>query len=430
MQYISVFFLLWAASVAAHAAADAGTPAVELDRIVAIVNDDVITRTELDAAMEVIRGQIEQGRMRTPPDDVLERQVLERMVTQQIQLQLAERTGIRVDDNALNRALSTIAAQNGLSLSEFRDVLENDGFSFEAFREDMRDEITISRLHQRQIESQIMTTEGEVDRFLETQKTQGSGADEYRLGHILVAIPEAASPDRIQSAKRKAEEVLERLTTGADFTEMAIAYSDSPQALEGGDLGWRGPGELPTLFAGVVPRMSVGQVSEILRSPSGFHIIKLLDHRGADRHIVTQTHARHILIKTNELITDDDAVRQLDGLREQVLAGADFAELAIAHSDDSGSARKGGDLGWVAPGETVRQFEDVMAKLDAGQVSKPVQSEFGWHIIQVLERREHDDTENFERNKARELLHKRKRDEETQTWLRRLRDEAFVEYRL
>ena len=300
MRYIAILCLCWFATVTVFAANETPeTPRIELDRIVAIVNDDIITRTELDASLAIIQRQIEQSSGRAPPRDALERQVLERMITMRMQLQLAERTGIRIDDNTLNRALGNIAAQNGMSLGEFREVLEHDGFEFETFREDMRDEITVSRLHQRQIESQIMITEGEIDRFLETQKSQGKASDEFRLGHILVSVPEAASPETIQQARHKAEDILARLKQGADFAETAIESSDSPQALDGGDLGWRGVGELPTLFASVVPRMSVGDISEIMRSPSGFHIIKLIDYRGAERHVVMQTHARHILIRTS-----------------------------------------------------------------------------------------------------------------------------------
>jgi peptidyl-prolyl cis-trans isomerase SurA len=409
---------------------DGAAHAAELDRIVAVINDDVITRTELDNAIAIIKRQLAQSDTRLPPADVLDRQVLERMIGMRMQLQLAERTGIRVDDTTLNRTVGVIAEQNRLSLSEFREVLEQDGFSFEKFREDMRDEIIISRLNQRQIENQIVVSEGDIERFLDTQKTQGKATDEYRLAHILVAVPESASPDRIQDARKRIDAVMTQLRQGADFGQTAMASSDSPQALEGGDLGWRKAGELPTLFASVVPRMAAGDISEVMRSPSGFHIIKLIDQRGAERLIVTQTHARHILLKPNELVPEEAVIARLEDLRDQVLAGTDFAELASRHSADTASAKRGGDLGWLSPGDTVPAFEKTMNALAAGEISAPVQSNFGWHIIQALERREHDDTDDSERNKARDLIRKRKIDEETQAWLRRLRDETFVEYRL
>lgn len=404
--------------------------ATEVDRIVAVINDDVITRTELESAAAVIKRQLEQNNARLPPPEVFDRQVLERLINMRMQLQLAERTGIRVDDATLDRTLANIAAQNDLSLGEFRDVLEQDGFDFEKFREDMRDEIVISRLHQRQIEGQVTVSELEVERFLDTQKTQGRATDEYHLAHILVAVPESASPERIQEAQRRIDSAMSELRNGADFAQMAMTWSDSPQALDGGSLGWRKAGELPTLFASVVPRMNVGDISEIMRSPSGFHIIKLLDYRGAGRHVVTQTHARHILLKPNELVAEAEVVARLNEFRERIAAGADFADLATRHSADTATAKKGGDLGWLSPGDTVPAFEAAMDALKPGEISVPVQSSFGWHIIQALERREHDDTDEFERNKARELIRKRKIDEETQAWLRRLRDETFVDYRL
>lgn len=428
-NYLSALCLLF--GLLPVATAVTGTArAAELDRIVAVVNDDVITRGELDNAIAVIKRQLAQTDTRLPPPDVLDRQVLERMIGMRMQLQLAERTGIRVDDTTLNRTVGVIAAQNQLSLGEFREVLEQDGFSFEKFREDMRDEIVISRLNQRQIDNQIVVSEGEIERFLEAQKSQGRATDEYHLAHILVTVPESASPERIQDARKRIDAIMAELRQGADFGQTAMASSDSPQALEGGDLGWRKAGELPTLFASVVPRMAPGAISEVMRSPSGFHIIKLIGSRGAERLIITQTRARHILLKPNELVPEEAVIDRLRDLRDQVLAGADFADLASRFSADSASAKRGGELGWLSPGDTVPAFEKTLNALAAGETSEPVQSNFGWHIIQALERREHDDTEESERNKARELIRKRKIDEETQAWLRRLRDETFVEYRL
>ena len=427
-------------NVAANAAPT--TAQMKIDSIVAIVNDAVITYTELEDQTRTIRQQLRQQNTPAPDSAVLQKQVLERLITSRLQLQLAASTGIRVDDDTLNRAINRIAEQNKLSLSEFRSLLEKDGFSFDKFREDIRGEITITRLRQRQVDSRITVTDQEVAQYLATQARQGKSDDEYRLGHILIALPEAAAPEKTQAARQKAEQILEKLQakvgaradtsaeTGADFKETAIAMSDGQQALEGGDLGWRSAGQLPSLFAPLVPAMKVGEISSIIRSPGGFHIIKLLDYRGGKRHTSTQALARHILIRTTELITDDDASIRLEQLVQRIKKGEDFAELARTHSDDKISAAKGGSLDWVSPGDMVPAFEQAMNELQPAQISAPFKSEFGWHIVQVQERREHDDTEEYTRTQAQEALRSRKIEEEYQNWLRRLRDEAYVEYRL
>lgn len=407
---------------------------VEIDSVVAIVNDAVITRSELDDQIRTIKQQLRQQNTPAPAANVLQKQVLERLISSRLQLQLAANTSIRVDDDTLNRAINRIAVQNKLSLTEFRAVLEKDGFSFDKFREDIRDEITITRLRQRQVDSRITVTDQEVSQFLAAQARQGKSDDEYRLGHILIALPEAASPEQIQAAQQKAEKILEKLQAnaegGAGFKETAIAVSDGQQALEGGDLGWRSAGQLPSLFAAQVPAMKVGELSGIIRSSGGFHIVKLLDYRGGKRHTVTQTLARHILIRTTELITDDDASMRLQQLVQRIKKGEDFAELALSVSDDTLSAAKGGGLDWVSPGDMVPAFEQAMNELQPEQISVPFKSEFGWHIVQVQARREYDNTEEYTRNQALEALRSRKIEEEYQNWLRRLRDEAYVEYRL
>ncbi len=409
-------------------------PLQPLDRIVAIVNDDVITATELEQRIDLLEQQLRQQGGARPPRDVLRRQLLERLILTRIQLQLADATGIRIDDETLNTTLTNIAAQNNLTLSEFREVLEADGFDFAQFREEIRQEIIIRRLRQRQVESRITVTEQEIDNFLINQRAQGKADEEYRLGHILIALPEAASPEEIRTARARAEEVLARLRAGEDFAATAIAVSDGQQALEGGDLGWRKAGQLPTLFADRVRDMAVGDLAGPIRSPSGFHLIKLLDKRHGQRHVVTQTRARHILIRpltrADGSRDDDAALAQIRRLRERLLAGEDFAELAQAFSDDKASAIDGGDLGWVSPGQMVPEFERAMTALAPGEISEPVKSGFGWHLIQVLERREHDDTETRARNQARNQIFQRKVEEAAANWLRRLRDEAYVEYRL
>lgn len=407
---------------------DAITP---VDRIVAVVNDDVITQSDLDLQIRTVTQQLRQQNAEIPPDDVLQKQVLERVIVRQLQLQMAESTGIRVDDDTLNRALETIAKQNNLSLSEFREVLARDGFDFATFREDIRKEIIISRLRQRQVANRITVTEQEVDNFLATQQVQGSpaAAEEYHIAQILISLPEAPSPEQIQTAQAKAQQVLDKLRAGEDFKQIAMALSEDPQALEGGVLGWRSAGQLPSLFTDIVTKMNPGDISDLIRSPSGFHIIKLIEKRGETGHLVKQTQARHILIRTNEITSDQDAQTRLEQLRQRVVGGEDFATLARSHSEDATTAVNGGSLGWVNPGDLVPLFEEAMNSLEPGQVSEPFQTQFGWHIVQVVERRDHDNTDEMKRSQAREAIRQRKTEEELQAWLRSLRDEAYVEYK-
>jgi len=402
-----------------------------LDRIVAVVNEEVITALELKAEMGLIKKQLSQQNTRLPSDAVLEKQLLDRMILRRIQLQMAKRVSIRVDDDMLNRTLENIAAQNRMNLSQFRSALQNEGINFESFRENMRDEITVNRLQQRQVRSRIVVTQQEIDNFINNQKLRGGKDKEYHLGHILISVPEAASAQEIKNARAKAEKIVQDLRAGADFTQTAISLSDGQQALEGGDLGWRRADALPSLFADWVLQQDVNNVSEALRSPSGFHIIKMLDIRdNQPQHVVTQTHARHILIKPFDEADSDDARARLEKIRERIIAGEDFAALAKAHSDDPGSGAEGGELGWVNPGEMVPSFEQGMSALAVDELSGPVRSRFGWHVIQVLERRNQDVTEQVQNKNASDAIRERKLDPAMQAWVRRIRDEAFVQNRL
>jgi len=403
---------------------------VELDRVVAVVNDDVIVLSELERRIATVRAQLRQSGTPPPPRELLEQQVLDRLIVERIQLQRARSAGIRVDDEALNRAVAGIAQQNNLTLRQFRDILERDGFDFSRFREDIRRELLISQLQQRQVTNRIVVSPREVENWLATRAKQGSGENEYRLSHILLALPEAASPEQIAAVRAEAEQVLERLRAGAVFSQTAVAVSDGQQALDGGDLGWRKSTELPTIFADVVPDMEAGDVSDLIRSPSGFHIIKLEQVRGEERFVITQARARHILIVPDELVSDADAEVRLTQLKQRIEGGEAFEELARSHSHDPATAVKGGDLGWVSPGQTVPEFEQEMNQLAPGEVSDPFRTQFGWHIVQVVERRDFDDTEQVRRSKAAEQIRARKREEELQMWMRQLRDEAYVEYRL
>lgn len=402
----------------------------EIDRIVAVVNNDVIVESELRARLRDVRAQLRESGTPSPPEAALTRQVLERLILDKLQLQRAGDTGLRVEDEELNKAIERIAERNKLTVRQFRDVLERDNVDFAQFREQMRNEILLTRVRQRAVERRVSVSDREVDNFLSTAKQQGSSIDEYRLSHILISVPEAASAEQLDSARARTEEILSRLAGGEDFAQVAAEVSDGQQALQGGDLGWRKSAEMPTIFAHAVPTMQPGDLSPIIRSPSGFHIVKLVDLRGDSRYVLTQTHARHILVRPNDIVTDTEARLRLEQIRIRVENGEKFDELARSHSDDTVSATRGGDLGWVSPGDTVPAFERVMESLRKGEISEPFRTQFGWHVVQVVERRDHDGTEQVRRTRAREQIRKRKLDEEVQNWLRQLRDEAYVELRL
>lgn len=420
MKYLIAALLLLASNVWA----------APLDRIIAVVNDEVILESELMDMEQTVRQQLRQRQAAVPPGDILRKQVLERLIMQRLQLQRAEQIGVRVGDDALNAALRQIADNNNMTLRQFRDVLEEDGYDFSDFRETIREEMIISRLRKAQVEDRVVVSDREVDNFLATQTVQAGDSEvEYQLQHILISLPEAASPEEVQQAQEKLRKVQALLDEGGDFGQIAAGYSDGQNALEGGELGWRKQGELPSLFADIVPDMAVGEISEPLRSGSGFHLVRLKDKKSEETHLVKQTLASHILIKTNELVTDEEAKERLNQLRLRIINGEDFAELARAHSDDTGSAIDGGSLGWVSPGVMVPEFQEKMDELATGEVSEVFQSRFGWHLIKVFDRREENMAEEYKRSKAREQIRQRKIDEELESWLRAMRDEAYVEYR-
>jgi peptidyl-prolyl cis-trans isomerase SurA len=401
---------------------------IEADRIIAVVNDEVITLNELTARMAAVERQLRQQGTQMPPRDVLEKHILERMILDRVQFQLARETGMRIDDAQLDQTIARIAESNRIGVAQLRASLERDGISWSKFREDIRGEIVVGRLREREVDSKIVVSEGEIDNFLATAGMAGN--EEYNLAHILLRVPEQAKPEQLARLQARAEEIISQLRRGADFAQMAASYSDAPDGLSGGAMGWRSLERLPTLFAEAVPKLKPGEVSEVLRSPAGYHIFKLLDRRGGaiKAQPVEQTRARHILIKTSELVSETEARRRLVALKERLTHGADFAELARLHSNDL-SAAKGGDLGWLNPGDTVPEFERAMNSLKPGEVGEPVQSPFGWHLIQVMERRM-DISQERVRQSARQTIRDRKADEAYQDWLRQIRDRAYVEYRL
>lgn len=399
-----------------------------LDRIVAIVEDDVILDGELQAEVDVIAQRIKASNAVVPPSYILRKQVLEKLIIEKLQRQLAERSGIALNDEMLASAAADIARRNNMTPAQFRVELEKQSISYRSFLENLRNEVIINQLRGREIGSRVNVSDREVEHFLETESKLGSEATQYHLGHILVAIPEGASSSVIQKAKQKAEEIIQDLRGGRDFVQVAMSQSDGSEALTGGDLGWRSINQVPTLFVDEVSDLKQGDVPDPIRSPSGFHILKMLELKGGDQqHIVTKTHVRHILMKTNDLIDDDEAKKRLNNLKRRIADGDSFDALAKAHSDDKGSALNGGSLDWVAPGALVPEFEEAMNALAIDEISKPVQTQFGWHLIQVLGRKQQDDSEDYKKEQVREVIRKRKIEEETELWLRRLRDEAYVE---
>jgi peptidyl-prolyl cis-trans isomerase SurA len=426
MQKLFVLVAACAALVTSPAQA-----VVLVDRIVAVVNKDVVTYSELNEAVGMAERQLRRQGTPAPERGVLERQMLERLILDKAQLQLARDSGIRIDDLQLDRAVERIAQSNNMTLADFRRALEADGVSFDGWRNEIRQQMTMARLREREVENRVQVTDSEVDLFLEQLKTRPAEGTEYNIAHVLVRLPEGASPERIRQARSRAEQALAEAKSGVPFARVAASYSDAPDALQGGQIGWRSHERLPEIFADALVHMKPGDVSEPLRSPAGFHILQLVEVRGATAQApVQQTRLRHILVRTDEAVSEAEARRKLLDLRDRVVAGgADFAELARVYSDD-GTATRGGELDWVYPGDTVPEFEHAYQELKIGEVSQPVRTPFGYHLIQVLERRSSDMSPERKRLQARQTLRERKADEAYQEWLRQLRDQTYVELRL
>ena len=405
-------------------------PIVPLDRVVAVVNDEALTQYDLDEQKRVIVLQMSAQKVPLPPPDVLDKQLLERLIVDRSLMQYAKDTGVRVDDVQVERTIARIAQDNKLSLDQFRVAVEREGISYAKYREDMRNEITVQRLREREVDSRISVSDAEVDNFLATLAAQTGGETEYRLSHVLVLVPEQASADQIDAKRRRAEEALKQIQGGADFAQVAAGFSDAPDALKGGDLGWRAPARLPTVFSEPVRGMKPGEVSGVLRSSTGFHVVKLQEVRSRNQPtVVEQTHARHILIKVNEVTSESEGKTKIDRIKDRLDTGAKFDDQARLNSEDA-SASKGGDLGWLSPGDTVPDFEQAMNKLKVGETSGPVRTPFGWHLIGVSERRTQDVTTERQREQARQALRARKSEENFQEWVRQIRDRAYVELKV
>ncbi len=417
-------------SVAVAQTRELATKGQLLDRVAAVVNDGVVLNSELEDQIAIVSERLRAQKLELPPQNVLRQQVLERLVLQEIQAQRANKAGLKVPDETLNAALTDVAQRNGIPLSQLPEALQSQGIDYSAYREEMRKELTLGLLRQRDVLQRISITPREIDQYLEKQAKTPSADQEYNVSHILIAVPQEATPAQLEEAAKRAQEVYTRAKGGEDFAKLALAYSKSQTALEGGALGWRKGGELPTFLTDVVAKLKPGEVSEPLRTPTGFHIVRLNEIRGTDhKGIENQVHVRHILMKTTELADDATVKQKLEALRDQILKGADFAVLAQTNSEDPGSGSQGGDLGWSGPGTFVPEFEAAIASLKDGEISEPFHTQYGWHIAQVLGRREFDNTDELRRRQAIEAIRASKSDEETELWLRRLRDDAYVEYK-
>ncbi len=428
-------FLLALASLAfstAHAQTrEASSSGVLLDRVAATVNEGVVLTSELDEQMILITERLRAQNLELPPENVLRRQVLDRLVLQELQMQRADRAGIKVSDETLNNALTDVARSNNIRLADLPEALAAQGIDYAGYRETIRKELAMQILRQRDVIQRINVSPREIDQFLERQKKMPDEQNQYDVSHILIAVPQAATPEELDAAARKADEVYQKAIAGEDFGRLAVAYSNSQTALEGGSLGVRRGSELPTFLAEPIATMKAGDVTKPIRTPSGFHLVKLNEVKGGQQVIVNQVHARHILIKTNELQDDATVKQKLENIRDRILnKGEDFAAVASVVSEDPGSASDGGDLGWANPGTFVPEFERQLAQLQPEEISQPFRTQFGWHVIQLLGRRTFDTTEDVRRQRAFVALRESKADEETELWLRRLRDEAYVEYKL
>ena len=428
LKFVSIFsLLLFCLSVNSEPLMQ--SEIIKMDRIVAIVDQVVITENELADRIKTVTAQLEKQGTELPPPAVLEKQILERMITDSLQLQFASQTGLRVDDNQLDKTIERIANQNKMDIPTFKKALLEDGIQYRKFREDIRNEITLARLREREVDNRINITESEIDSFIAMQAASNS-SDEFEISHILVRAPEDTAPEDLKKLRAKAEEALTQLQAGKDFAKISASFSDAPNALEGGSLGWKNGSQIPALFFEALKPLKAGEVSGILRSPNGFHILKVTNRRGGTSPLgVGQTHVRHILIKFSEVVSEKDAMTRMISIKERLDNGEKFEDLARQYSDD-GSAKSGGDLGWVNPGDTVPEFEKTMNALAPGEISNIIKTQFGLHILQVIDRRNQDMSKEAARIKARQEIRARKSDEAFQDWVRELRDRAFVELRL
>jgi peptidyl-prolyl cis-trans isomerase SurA len=404
--------------------------AVSLDRVVAIVDKDVVLESELNARkisiLERLRGQYQQ----LPPEDVLNKQILDQLIIERIELGMAERYDITIEESEIDQAIGRVLQKNQITLAQLEADLQSQGLDIEGLRKQMRNELTINNLQQGVVNSRIKVTEQDINNFLASSDGKYATSPDYHIGHILIAVSSSADADAIAEAEKQANEIHQKLVNGSDFAQMAISFSNDQAALQGGDIGWRKLAQLPELFGNQMLNLAEGQVSKPFRSGAGFHILKNIEQRGGGEQLVEQTHARHILVKTSEIMDDAQARQKLLELKARIEKGEDFAVLARENSEDTGSMLSGGDLGWSMPGMFVAEFEEAMKSTTIGSISRPFKSQFGWHILQVLERRKEDMSDKMKRNQAANVLRARRFDEEFQLWLTQIREEAYVEIKL
>ncbi|WP_323845661.1 peptidylprolyl isomerase [Microbulbifer magnicolonia] len=429
-KFTSMRGLLALLALCSLAAGTASAQVQTLDRVVAVVDDDVVMASELQQRMDTIVNQIRAQQVQAPPVDILRRQVLEQLIIERLQLQMASRAGVTVSEAELDQAIARVQQGAGVSPEEFRQRLEADGLTMKSFRQQIRQELLIRRVEQGSVNRRIQITEQDIDNFLRSKEGEFWKSPQYELGHILIPVSSSAPADEVTKAREKAQQLAQQIRGGADFRQLAIANSAGQNALSGGDLGWRKTVELPTLFADALEELKVGEVTEPFRSDAGFHLLKIHAQRGATEQVVEQTKVRHILVKPSAILSDDDAYNKLIDLREQIMKGADFGELARENSEDIGTMLSGGDLGWSMPGQFVPEFTQAMDNTPVGEVSMPFRSQFGWHILKVDGRRKQDMTDQYIRNQAANLLRNRRYEEELQNWRREIRDQAYVEIKL
>jgi peptidyl-prolyl cis-trans isomerase SurA len=401
-----------------------------LDKVIAVVDKSVIMQSELDERLLQVVHNARANKLALPNMETLQKQVLDHLISEHLQLQMAQRVGFRVSDEQVNQSIEQIRRANQLSPEQFAAQLQHDGMTMATLREKLRRDITLQQIQQAMVQQRIHISPLEIDNFLKSADAQFWISPEYHLGHILISLSQSASTADIEAAQQKAAELVKRIRAGANFAEVAIAESDDPAALSGGDLGWRKTSELPSLFAELLPSLAPGDVSEPARSPAGFHLLTVYDIRGNEQQTEMQTKARHILLKPSAILSDEEAKAKLEKLRQRILDGEDFAALAKEHSEDIGSMLAGGDLGWSRPGMFVAEFENTMARMDVEEISQPFRSQFGWHILQIQERRQEDITDDLLRDKAANLLTNRRFEDELQIWLREMRDEAFINIKI
>lgn len=425
---ISIGFALFAL-VNGEALAQSRT--VLVDRVVAVVNDEVITRYELNQQKRAILMQLQRQGVTPPADADLDAQVLERFINERVQLQHAKEVNVGAPEETVNAALQNVAAQNKVSMTQFAQMLRNDGLTIEQFRDELKTQIILDRVRDREVDSRVVVTDAEIDAYLATSKLQGALQSEYQLAHVLVLVPEQATPEQVNARRARAEEALKQINAGTAFAQVAAAFSDTNDAAQGGALGWRKADRLPTIYADAAEKLPVGGTSGVLRSANGFHILRVLDKKSGqvEKTVVEQNKVRHILVRVNELVGEAEAKAKIDRLKDRIAGGGKFEEVAKLNSEDS-SAPRGGELGWLSPGETVGEFEAAMKAAAPKTVVGPIRTQFGFHLIEVMERRNQDVTTERTRLAARAAIRERKSDEAYQSWLREVRDRATIEIKL